>query len=108
MSTSSVLMLVFLNSAGWLLLPVLLALGFTSLSTTPVMLAMVQEHLPRNRAMASGLFISIGFVTRPLAALVIGLLGDNFGLRSAFFWSALVSLLAVPAIYYLPQAKPEE
>jgi FSR family fosmidomycin resistance protein-like MFS transporter len=104
-SLSSMLMLVFLDTSGWLLVPVLLALGFTSLSATPVMLAMVQEHLPRNRAMASGLFISIGFLLRSLIAFMIGVLGDNFGLHSAFLWAAVISLGAIPMIFLLPQVE---
>jgi FSR family fosmidomycin resistance protein-like MFS transporter len=104
---SSVLMLAFLNVSGWWLVPVLLALGFTSLSATPVMLAMVQEHLPRNRAMANGLFLAMSFLLRPAAALLIGLAGDNFGLRTAFLWAAFASFASVPMIYFLPQLKSE-
>ena len=101
---SALLLLLFLEVRGWLLVPVLLALGFTSLSATPVMLAMVQEQMPHNRATANGLFLAMSFLVRPVVALLIGLIGDNFGLRSAFFWSALLALLAIPAIFWLPQA----
>jgi len=103
MSSSSLLMLVFLNVSGWLLVPTLLLLGFTSLSSAPVMLAIVQEQLPHNRATANGLFMSMTFLVRPTAAFAIGLVGDNFGLRSAFFGAALISLLAIPVIFYLPR-----
>jgi FSR family fosmidomycin resistance protein-like MFS transporter len=104
MTTSSLLMFVFLNVSGWLLVPVLLALGFTSLSSTPVMLAMVQEGVSHNRAMANGLFISMTFLVRPIAAFVIGLVGDHFGLPSAFTMSTIIGLLSIPMIYFLPQA----
>ncbi len=102
MISSSVLMLIFLGVSGWLLVPVLLALGFTALSTAPVLLAIVQEHLPNNRALANGLFLAIIFPARPLAAYILGLIGDNFGLRSAYFWSAIISLTAIPVVYWLP------
>jgi FSR family fosmidomycin resistance protein-like MFS transporter len=108
MTSSSLLMLVFLNLSGWLLAPVLILLGFTSLSTTPVMLAVVQEHLPHNRALANGLFMSITFLVRSIAAFAVGLVGDSLGLRSAFFWSAIISLLAIPVIFYLPQVRNQE
>ena len=61
MLSSSVLMLIFLNTSGWLVVPILLLLGFTALSGTPVMMAMVQEQLPHHRAMANGLFMSMTF-----------------------------------------------
>jgi FSR family fosmidomycin resistance protein-like MFS transporter len=99
---SSVFMLLFLNSSGWLIVPVLLALGFTSLSTTPVILAIVQDNLPNNRAIGNGIFMAIAFLMQSLAILVIGILGDQFGLNVAFLVSALVSLLAIPVIFFLP------
>jgi FSR family fosmidomycin resistance protein-like MFS transporter len=102
-ATSSMLMFIFLNVSGWLLVPVLLALGFTALSTTPVMLAMVQEGVPHNRAMANGLFMSMTFLIRPLAAFIIGLLGDSLSLRSAFYISTIITLLAIPMIFFLPE-----
>jgi FSR family fosmidomycin resistance protein-like MFS transporter len=106
--SASVLLLLFLYVSGWLLILVLLALGFTSLSTTPVMMAMVQEYLPHNRAMANGLFISLAFLLRPIAAFSIGLMGDQFGLHSAFLAAALISLLAIPAIFFLPRIERNE
>lgn len=101
--SSSALMLVFLGVQGWLLVPVLLALGFTTLSTAPVLLAIVQENLPHNRALANGVFLSITFLARPVAAFILGLIGDSFGLQSAYFISAVISLVAIPAIFFLPK-----
>ncbi|OGO26691.1 MAG: hypothetical protein A2W33_07910 [Chloroflexi bacterium RBG_16_52_11] len=103
--SSSLLMLAFLNVEDWLVIPVLFMLGFTSHSTTPVMLAMVQEHFPRNRAAANGLYMLIVFMLRPLGALLIGFLGDMLGLDAAFFWSAIISLFSVPVVLAIPAAK---
>ena len=105
LSGAIVLTIIFLNVSGWLLVPVLLALGFFSLSGTPVLFAIVQEHLPDNRAVGSGIFIAMNFLARPVAILVIGLLGDNFGLGTAYFWGAIISVAAIPAIYFLPELK---
>lgn len=99
---SSAITLLFLNLQGWWLVPVLLLLGFTSLSSTPVLLAMVQEHLPEHRAVGNGVFMLISFALRPIAILSIGFMGDRFGLTSAFYISAVVALLAIPAIMALP------
>ena len=82
-------------------------LGFTALSTTPVLLAMVQEHLPNNRAVGNGIFMLISFALRPIAILAVGYMGDRLGLRTAFTWSALISLLAVPAIFALPDLRKQ-
>jgi len=101
--SSSLLMLLFLNTTGWMLVPVLPALGFSALSTTPVMLALVQDQMPDNRAMANGIFLSMTFVTRPLTAFLIGLMGDHLGLTSAYFWSAILALVALPGVFFLPE-----
>ena len=100
---SITLMFIFLNVGGWWLVPVLLALGFTTLSTSPVMMAMVQDHLPKNRAAGNGLYMLSNFLVRPIAMVAIGYIGDRVGLHSAFLWSAMISLLAIPAILKLPE-----
>lgn len=105
---SSIFMLLFLNSSGWLIVPVLLALGFTALSTTPVILAIVQDNLPNNRAIGNGIFMAIAFLMQSLAIMVTGMLGDRFGLNTAFLVGALVSLLAIPLIFLLPGEKQNQ
>ncbi len=100
-------MLIFLKSAGWMLVPILLILGFAGLSTQPVMLAVVQDYLPENRAMGNGIYIAISFLVRPLAIFVNGIIGDNFGLSSAYLFSALIALLAIPFIFLLPERKAQ-
>ena len=105
--SSAAVMLVFLNVQGWMQAAVLLVLGFTNLSSTPVLLAIVQEHLPNNRAVGNGLYMSINFLMQFVAILGVGLLGDHFGLQAAFFWSAILSLLAIPPILALPAVREQ-
>lgn len=100
---SALLMLLFIHSSGWIVILLLLGMGFLALSATPVMLAMVQEQFPNNRAVANGVFMSIVFVLRPLGTLAIGMLGDKYGLQTAFMWGALISFLSLPAIAALPE-----
>lgn len=104
---STIFLLLFINSAGWLLIPTLLALGFTALSSGPILLAMVQEHLPDHRAVGNGIFMFISFLLRPISIVLIGVVGDSFGLQTAYLWSALLGLLAIPAILILPNTDRE-
>ena len=99
---SPVLALIFINVDGWLAVVTLMALGFFASSSMPVYLAIAQEHFPNNRAMANSLVMMIVFVLRPVGTLAVGFMGDHLGLQSAFFWSALVFLLTIPAILALP------
>ncbi len=97
-----IFLLLFLNAQGWILVLILLALGFTALSNTPVLLAVVQDHFPNNRSVGNGLYLSISFLLRPIAIVAVGAFGERFGLQSAFFWSALITLVSIPAIFALP------
>ena len=106
--SSSLFLLLFINQQGWVLVPILLFLGFTALSTSPVILAVVQEQFPNHRAVGNGLYMSLNFLLRPIAILAIGFVGEKYGLRTAYFWSAILALLAIPAILGLPHlAEPE-
>jgi FSR family fosmidomycin resistance protein-like MFS transporter len=99
---SSLALLIFLQAEGWRIIPILIALGFTTLSTTPVIMALVQDQLPDNRALANGIFMAITFMLRTGSILAVGAIGDLFGLEAAYYWSAVISLLAIPVILRLP------
>jgi FSR family fosmidomycin resistance protein-like MFS transporter len=85
--------------------PLLLGVGFTALSTGPLFLALVQDQVPDNRAVGNGLYLAIAFVIRSLASILVGAGGDLWGLDTAFLVSALISLLAIPMLYFLPHTK---
>ncbi len=97
------LMLAFLATGGWLRFLLLLVIGFTALSVTPVIMALVQESFPENRALANGVYMSLTFVLGSVVIVVLGALGDLFGLRLAFTASAVITLLGLPLIFLLPR-----
>jgi FSR family fosmidomycin resistance protein-like MFS transporter len=101
------LLFVFLAVNGWLQFLLLLLLGFALLSVTPVMMALVQESFPENRALANGLYMAFGFVLRSGVAVVVGALGDRFGLRQAFIAGAIISLLGLPLVFLLKGKRSE-
>lgn len=88
---------------GWLRYAALLFTGFTVLSTTPVMLALVQEHAKRSPSAANGLFMMVSFMARSAIVVLVGFVGDLIGLRATYFLSAAMGLLGVPFILMLPQ-----
>jgi len=109
MSASALFLILFLQVSDWLTIPVLLLLGFASISPQPVLLALVQDKFPDNRATANGLYMSISFLVRSLALQLLGMGGDLWGLRTTFYISAFISLLALPAILALPKiSAPDE
>ncbi len=100
---STLFVLVFLNVQGWAQAVALFFLGFVNLSSMPVMLALVQEQLPNNRAVGNGLYMAINFLALLVTTLGVGMIGDRFGLRAAFNWSAILSLLTILPILALPK-----
>ena len=103
---SSPLMLGFIFAPQWLSIPILLLLGFFSLSTGPIFLAIMQDHFPQNRALGNGIYLTISSLLRSLVMVLVGVAGDALGLHTAFVASALIALLSIPAILRLP-AEPQ-
>jgi FSR family fosmidomycin resistance protein-like MFS transporter len=95
-------MLAFLAASGWMRFPLLLCLGFTALSMTPVIMALVQESFPRNPALANGVYMSLSFIIRSGAIIIVGLMADLWDMRIAFAVSAVIPLLGLPFLLLLP------
>ena len=105
MLLTPVFMFAFLGLDGWIEMPFLMLLGFTILSITPVMMALMQESFPENRALANGIYMALMFVLRALAVLIVGILGDSVGLRVAFTLAAATPLLGLPFVRMLPESR---
>ena len=94
---------VFSLSGGWFRIAALLVTGFTLLSTTPVMLALVQEHGRHSPAAANGLFMMISFIARSAVVVVVGFIADRIGLQATYLISAAMGLVGIPFIFRLPK-----
>jgi FSR family fosmidomycin resistance protein-like MFS transporter len=103
LTTTPLLMLLFLVTSGWLRFPLLLAMGLMALSVTPVVMALVQESLPENRSLANGVYMSLNFVIRSGVVVIVGAMGDLWGMRLAFLVCALITLGGLPFILWLPK-----
>jgi FSR family fosmidomycin resistance protein-like MFS transporter len=102
-AAAPLVVLLFLNARGWLRFPLLLIVGLTLLSTTPVLMALVQERARASRALANGIYMALNFVLTSLATVIIGRLADGYGLHTAFFVAALVMLAGLPTVWALPR-----
>jgi FSR family fosmidomycin resistance protein-like MFS transporter len=101
-ATPPLLMFLFLGVTGWARPPILLFLGATMPVVQVVLMAVVQESCPENRALANGVFLSVTFIAEAGAAVVVGALGDLFGLHLAFATSAVIALLGLPLVLRVP------
>jgi FSR family fosmidomycin resistance protein-like MFS transporter len=102
LATTAALMAAFLIAGGWLRLALLLPLGITVAGTLPVLLALVQESFPANRALAHGIFMAISFTMESAVVLVMGAAGDLVGLRLAYIGATAAPLLCLPLVAHLP------
>ena len=90
-------LLILAGSKLSLILPVLLAMGFTNYSFSALfqtMLADVAE--PSVRDLAFSIFFPLGFVVGALWSLGLGLVADQFGFRILFIITTLAPLSALP------------
>ncbi len=106
-AAAPLLMFLFLGSRGWVQFPLLLLLGFTVMSGTPVIMALVQESYPQGRALANGIYMALNFLLTAVVTILLGALGDWFGLRTAFTMSAGIFLAGLPLIWLLPKTQSE-
>jgi FSR family fosmidomycin resistance protein-like MFS transporter len=97
------LMLLFLAAQGWIKILTLLAVGFTALSTSPVMMALVNEHSRDHPSTANGLYFALNFVSKSLIIILVGALGDRFGLHVTFQACAVLGFAGLPFVLLLPR-----
>jgi FSR family fosmidomycin resistance protein-like MFS transporter len=100
--------ILFLSSWGLVQAAMVTLMGFFVISPTPVVMALVQESFPENRAFANGLYMGLSFMIRSTVVVIVGLMGDHMGLHTAFLISAGLMLLAFPAALFLPRSKGSE
>ncbi|WP_457551440.1 MFS transporter [Desulfobacula sp.] len=96
-----VAILIFAFTTGILKIIMLAITGFTVLSTTPVMLAIIQENAKDNPSAANGLFMMISFAVRSIAVVIAGVIGDLAGLENIFVVSAVIGFTAIPFLLKL-------
>jgi len=101
LAVAPVTILLFATTTGVLQVISLLITGFTVLSTTPVMLALIQENAKESPAAANGLFMMISFAVRALAVVAAGAIADVFGMNMMFIISAIAGFTALPFLIKL-------
>ncbi len=95
------LMMLFIVSNGFWVFPVLLVLGFFSLSSGPVVLALVMDQPTEYQTFMNGIYVTITFISDSVTALLIGLMADWLGLVSTFKIAAFLALPAIPLVFLL-------
>lgn len=96
---------IFASFGGWMRFAALILVGTSLLSTTPVMLALVQEHAGSSPAAANGFFMMISFSARSTVVVIVGFVADQIGLHATYLIAAALGAAAVPFVWRLPRRK---
>jgi FSR family fosmidomycin resistance protein-like MFS transporter len=100
--TAPFMLLGFVWLDGWLRYAMLIFTGLTLLSTTPVMLALVQEHSSSSPAAANGILMMALFLARSSIVVIVGLMGDAIGLEATYICCSVLGMVSIPFIMMLP------
>ncbi|MCL1586900.1 MAG: MFS transporter [Actinomycetia bacterium] len=92
-------LLAFLGTDGWIRVAILPLIGFSLLAVPPVLMAVVQESFPQSRALANGLYLSMNFLIRSVAAIAYGAFADSHGLTTAMYVAAAAMFVGLPLIW---------
>lgn len=103
-AASPFLMILFVFSSGLLSIFILIVLGLFMFANGPVILAYVQEVGRERPAFSNGVYMTISFFISALAAMLIGLLSDQFSLKMSFMAAGILAFGGVPVVFFLPKA----
>jgi FSR family fosmidomycin resistance protein-like MFS transporter len=105
LAAAPLLLAAVLVEPGLLQLAILGLAGFVQFLQGPVQMTLVQELMPENRGMATGISFFLGLEGATIGAIAIGLAGDLFGLGTALMASVLLSMLSLPMVFGLPETR---
>jgi MFS transporter, FSR family, fosmidomycin resistance protein len=101
---SPILMLGFIYIPSLAIL-FLVLIGFFLFSSTPVILAIVQDQATGRPAFFNGIYMTISFAFSSLMVLLVGFLGDKFGLDITMKITCALAFFAVPFVFLFPEKK---
>lgn len=93
----------FISLQGILTFPLLIILGFFLFATDPILLAVANEIKSDRPAFINGIYMALNFVMSAFAILVVGIIGDNFGLGVTYNIASFAALLVIPFVFLLPK-----
>ncbi|MCK5838589.1 MAG: MFS transporter [Bacteroidales bacterium] len=102
---SPILMFLFIFLDTTFSLPIIFVLGFFVIAQGPVLLALVNDVDSERPAFFNGVFMTISFLIGAVAMLIVGFVSDFIGLEKTLILTAVLALLAIPFIFWIPAAK---
>ncbi|MFN2103405.1 MAG: MFS transporter [Candidatus Promineifilaceae bacterium] len=94
----------YVNAPDFARLLLMILTGFFIGMPHSILVLMVQQLLPGQRAMASGLALGFMFFSGSLGVLAVGFIADQIGLAQALQLTAFLTIVAFAATLLLPKA----
>ena len=89
---------IFILLDGKLIYPLLVLMGFSLMTPTPVFLAIIHRQNTKHLPFINGLYMTNNFLVSSLATLLTGFSFDHLGNEMTFRIAALIAFLAIPAV----------
>ena len=94
-------------SPGWQMLLLIPLFGFVLNGTSSVLyIGIVPTFQPQYRSRGYSIFYTINFIAAGSSPLLLGLVGDSYGLDAIYYSAAAVIVLAVPRALFLKGHEP--
>lgn len=101
--TTPIVMLMFLNTEGWLFIFSLVLLGLTAFSSAPVILSLIQRRRLPYPSIANGLYMTINFILSSCMILLAGSISDITGIEFTFKLFAACSPVGIIFVFFLKE-----
>ena len=96
-------LLLFIHSSGIWVYPLSFIAGFVLLATMFPSVALSTQIAPENRSLASSITLGFAVGTGGLLAPLVGRMAEHFGLQTVLGFTAIMPLLCLPLIRYIPE-----
>ncbi len=97
-AVSPFLMFMLIFTDGTLKMIFIILTGFLAFSSSPVVMACVQEESGKSPTVCSSIYMLIDFMTISVTLIFAGIAGDFFGLKNAFICCGILSALGFPFV----------
>jgi FSR family fosmidomycin resistance protein-like MFS transporter len=100
---SPLLTWLFICSGEKAAFPLLILIGFFLLAPTPVFLSIVNSIKSKHVTFLNGIYMTSNFLMSALATMLTGFAFDMLGYSATFSLAAVIALMAIPAVLFLPK-----
>ncbi len=97
------LFMLFINTSGVFVFPVLILTGFFLFTSGPVILALVHDINSEHGSFINGVYMTINFLFGSIMTLIVGIMADKIGMDSTYRIAVYITAAAIPCVFFLKE-----